>query len=115
MDRSSLSELPSSFGGLSGLNFGGSSGLSSNPFLQVDPSLVSGAQPPLLSSGEFIYPEGAAKPSRGRFELAFGQIGCSVGVGAGIGGAVGTFKGTNQNLKNTLNPDHFLTIFLPTF
>lgn len=93
MDRSSLSELPSSFGGLGGLNLG-ASGLSSNPFLQVDPSLVQGqGQPPLLSNGEFIYPEGATKPSRGRFELAFGQIGCSVGLGAGIGGAFGTVKG----------------------
>lgn len=41
---------------------------------------------------EFIYPEGAEK-QRGRFELAFGQIGASCMVGATIGGLGGFYNG----------------------
>lgn len=41
---------------------------------------------------EFIFPEGASK-QRGRFELAFSQIGSSVMVGAAIGGTVGLYNG----------------------
>lgn len=90
MDRRSSNEMPSTLG-LSGLNLSGAGASSpfQSPFLQVDPSML---QPPLISN-EFIFPEGATKSSRGRFELAFGQIGFSVGMGAGIGGAMGTFKG----------------------
>lgn len=43
-------------------------------------------------SSDFILPEGS-RPHRGRFELAFSQIGASVMTGAGIGGAIGTVKG----------------------
>lgn len=43
-------------------------------------------------SSEFIVPEGFSK-NRGRFELAFSQIGTSIMVGSGLGGAVGTYKG----------------------
>lgn len=42
-------------------------------------------------SSEFIIPEGASH--RGRFELAFSQIGASVMIGSGLGGALGTYKG----------------------
>ena len=41
---------------------------------------------------EFIFPEGASK-QRGRFELAFSQIGSSVMIGAGIGGVAGFYNG----------------------
>lgn len=92
MDRRSSNEMASPLG-LSGLNLSGAGGGGhspfQSPFLQVDPSVL---QPPLISN-EFIFPEGATKSSRGRFELAFGQIGFSVGMGAGIGGAMGTLKG----------------------
>ena len=104
MDRRSSNEsFPggSPLGGLGGLSFSGAGGVGGgpsspfqSPFLQVDPSVM---QPPLISN-EFIFPEGATKSSRGRFELAFGQIGFSVGMGAGIGGAMGTFKGRRELL-----------------
>lgn len=41
---------------------------------------------------EFIFPEGASK-QRGRFELAFSQIGSSVMIGASIGGVAGLYNG----------------------
>lgn len=44
-----------------------------SPYLNYDPRLLQRAQP------EFIFPEGASK-QRGRFELAFSQIGSSVMV-----------------------------------
>lgn len=50
----------------------------SSPYLNYDPRYMQKAQP------EFIFPEGASK-QRGRFELAFSQIGSSVMIGAGIG------------------------------
>lgn len=46
----------------------------------------------LQSQPEFIFPEGASK-QRGRFELAFSQIGSSAMIGAGIGGAAGLYNG----------------------
>lgn len=42
-----------------------------SPYLNYDPRLLQKAQP------EFIFPEGASK-QRGRFELAFSQIGSAV-------------------------------------
>jgi mitochondrial import inner membrane translocase subunit TIM23 len=48
-----------------------------SPYLNYDPRY-------LQSQPEFIFPEGASK-QRGRFELAFSQIGSSVMVGAAIG------------------------------
>lgn len=53
-----------------------------SPYLNYDPRYLQAAQP------EFIFPEGAAK-QRGRFELAFSQIGSSVMIGAAIGGTAG--------------------------
>ena len=47
---------------------------------------------PQTISSNFIIPEGASI-NRGRFELAFSQIGASIMVGSGLGGAVGTYKG----------------------
>ena len=52
-----------------------------SPYLQFDPTLVS----PQQSQSEFIFPDGASRHSRGRFELAFSQIGSSVMSGAAIG------------------------------
>lgn len=57
-----------------------------SPYLNYDPRYLQQAQP------EFIFPEGAAK-QRGRFELAFSQIGSSVMIGAGIGGLAGFYNG----------------------
>jgi len=57
-----------------------------SPYLNYDPRYLQAAQP------EFIFPEGAAK-QRGRFELAFSQIGSSVMIGAAIGGTAGFYNG----------------------
>lgn len=57
-----------------------------SPYLNYDPRYFQKAQP------EFIFPEGASK-QRGRFELAFSQIGSSVMIGAGIGGVAGFYNG----------------------
>lgn len=57
-----------------------------SPYLNYDPRYFQQAQP------EFIFPEGASK-QRGRFELAFSQIGSSVMIGAGIGGIAGFYNG----------------------
>lgn len=56
------------------------------PYLNYDPRYLNISQP------EFIFPEGAAK-QRGRFELAFAQIGASAMAGASIGGAAGLYNG----------------------
>uniref|UniRef100_A0A069DPX9 Putative mitochondrial import inner membrane translocase subunit tim23 n=1 Tax=Panstrongylus megistus TaxID=65343 RepID=A0A069DPX9_9HEMI len=58
-----------------------------SPYLNFDPDYV--AKP------EFIFPEGASK-QRGRFELAFGQIGASCLIGGAVGGSSGFFKGLKQ-------------------
>lgn len=58
----------------------------SSPYLNYDPRFLQSVQP------EFIFPEGAAK-QRGRFELAFSQIGSSVMLGAAIGGSAGLYNG----------------------
>ncbi|XP_024938435.1 mitochondrial import inner membrane translocase subunit Tim23 isoform X2 [Cephus cinctus] len=57
-----------------------------SPYLNFDPSYLPATQP------EFIFPEGAVK-QRGRFELAFSQIGAACIIGAGVGGANGFYKG----------------------
>lgn len=57
-----------------------------SPYLNYDPRYLQQAQP------EFIFPEGAAK-QRGRFELAFSQIGSSAMIGAAIGGTAGLYNG----------------------
>lgn len=67
-----------------------------SPYLNYDPRFLQQAQP------EFIFPEGATK-QRGRFELAFSQIGSSVMIGAGIGGVAGFYNGmrTTKALQQT--------------
>ncbi|KAK2713426.1 mitochondrial import inner membrane translocase subunit Tim23-like [Artemia franciscana] len=60
-----------------------------SPYLNFDPSYLDTQQP------EFIFPEGASR-QRGRFELAFSQIGASVMGGATIGGATGLYNGIRQ-------------------
>ncbi|XP_064633120.1 mitochondrial import inner membrane translocase subunit Tim23-like [Lineus longissimus] len=58
-----------------------------SPYLNFDPAYISPSP-----GSEFIMPEGASA-HRGRFELAFSQIGGSVLVGAGIGGTNGVLSG----------------------
>lgn len=67
-----------------------------SPYLNYDTRFMQQSQP------EFIFPEGANK-QRGRFELAFSQIGSSVMVGAGIGGMAGFYNGmrTTAALQQT--------------
>ncbi|XP_076296224.1 translocase of inner mitochondrial membrane 23 isoform X1 [Lasioglossum baleicum] len=57
-----------------------------SPYLNFDPSYLTPSQP------EYIFPEGAGK-QRGRFELAFSQIGAACIIGAGIGGTTGFYRG----------------------
>ncbi|XP_017114053.1 mitochondrial import inner membrane translocase subunit Tim23 [Drosophila elegans] len=57
-----------------------------SPYLNYDSRFLQQSQP------EFIFPEGANK-QRGRFELAFSQIGTSVMIGGGIGGLAGVYNG----------------------
>lgn len=76
----------------------GSLGLSPqlSPYLNYDARLLQQAQP------EFIFPVGATK-QRGRFELAFSQIGTSVMLGAGVGGMAGFYNGLiiSRSLNHT--------------
>lgn len=60
-----------------------------SPYLNFDPSY-------LPSQPEYIFPEGASK-QRGRFELAFSQIGAACILGASVGGSTGFYNG----LKST--------------
>jgi len=61
-----------------------------SPYLNFDPSYLAGSQQP-----EFIFPEGASR-QRGRFELAFSQIGGSVIGGAGVGSVIGLYTGLKE-------------------
>ncbi|KAL1502047.1 hypothetical protein ABEB36_007250 [Hypothenemus hampei] len=58
----------------------------SSPYLNFDPGYIPQTQP------EFIFLDGGSK-QRGRFELAFGQIGGSCMIGATLGGATGFYNG----------------------
>lgn len=58
----------------------------SSPYLNYDPVYIPATQP------EYIFLDGNSK-QRGRFELAFGQIGASCMIGAAIGGANGFYSG----------------------
>ncbi|XP_008550541.1 mitochondrial import inner membrane translocase subunit Tim23 isoform X2 [Microplitis demolitor] len=63
-----------------------------SPYLNFDPSYLPTSQP------EFITPTGLTTSDgpgvrRGRFELAFGQIGSACIIGAGIGGTRGLIRG----------------------
>ncbi|KAF2360930.1 Mitochondrial inner membrane translocase subunit Tim17/Tim22/Tim23/peroxisomal protein PMP24 [Trinorchestia longiramus] len=59
-----------------------------SPYLSVDPSY-------LQNQPEFIPLEGA-QPRRGRFELAFSQIGSLVMLGGAMGGVQGLYKGLQE-------------------
>jgi len=74
------------YGNTSSPNLPGSYKSFSSPYLNFDPGYIPTSQP------EFIFLDGSNK-QRGRFELAFGQIGGSCMVGATIGGAVGFYNG----------------------
>lgn len=71
---------------VNGHNLVGNYKMFSSPYLNYDPGYIPQAQP------EFIFLEGASK-QRGRFELAFGQIGGSCMVGGTLGGASGFYNG----------------------
>lgn len=58
----------------------------SSPYLNYDSSFLTQSQP------EFIFLDGGGK-QRGRFELAFGQIGGSCMMGATVGGTTGLLNG----------------------
>lgn len=60
-----------------------------SPYLNFDPAYLQTTQP------EFIALEGASQ-KRGRFELAFSQIGGSCLIGAGLGGAQGLYRGLQE-------------------
>lgn len=57
-----------------------------SPYLNFDPAYFPISQP------EFVFPEGFAN-QRGRFELAFTQIGGACTIGAAVGGASGFYRG----------------------
>lgn len=61
-----------------------------SPYLNFDPALIN-----VDPESQFIMPEGASQ-RRGRFELAFSQIGGSVCMGAGIGGMNGLYNGVKE-------------------
>uniref|UniRef100_A0A1B6E9L1 Mitochondrial import inner membrane translocase subunit TIM23 n=1 Tax=Clastoptera arizonana TaxID=38151 RepID=A0A1B6E9L1_9HEMI len=60
-----------------------------SPYLNFNPAYLPSTQP------EYILPEGANK-QRGRFELAFSQIGASCMIGAMIGGTGGFYNGLKK-------------------
>ncbi|CAN7994190.1 unnamed protein product [Ixodes hexagonus] len=60
-----------------------------SPYLNFDPAYINAGGP------EWIFPEGASR-QRGRFELAFSQIGGSVMVGAAFGGISGFYRGLKE-------------------
>ncbi|XP_023227351.1 mitochondrial import inner membrane translocase subunit Tim23 [Centruroides vittatus] len=61
-----------------------------SPYLNVDPTYITQGGGP-----EWIFPEGASR-QRGRFELAFSQIGGAVATGATIGGIHGFYTGWKE-------------------
>lgn len=65
-----------------------------SPYLNFDPSLINPA-----NQDSFIFPEGIGSRQRGRFELAFSQIGGSVLAGGAVGGTVGLFKGVTETKR----------------
>jgi import inner membrane translocase subunit TIM23 len=67
-----------------------------SPYMNFDPSYLNIGNEP-----QFIMPEGASQ-HRGRFELAFSQIGGSVCTGAGIGGAAGLYNGLRDTRQAQL-------------
>lgn len=96
MDNNRSSILSSMYGGSSG-NIGGSPSNSAlSPYLNFDPALLN-----LDPESQFIPLEGASH-RRGRFEMAFSQIGGSVCIGAGIGGLNGIYSGLKETKEAQL-------------
>ncbi|XP_054724449.1 mitochondrial import inner membrane translocase subunit Tim23-like [Uloborus diversus] len=98
MDRQSgyLNVFPSVDPGM--MQYGSNSGVQSiSPYLNVDPAFLN-------QSPEWIFPEGASR-LRGRFELAFSQIGGAIMTGAVIGGVQGFHSGWKQmaSMEQTLS------------
>ncbi|KAK9744974.1 hypothetical protein QE152_g7274 [Popillia japonica] len=81
----------------------------SSPYLNYDPVYMPPSQP------EYIFLDGSNK-QRGRFELAFGQIGASCMIGASIGGGMGfvnglkatTLEGQTGKLRRTQMLNHIM-------
>lgn len=66
-----------------------------SPYLNIDPAYISPSP-----ESQFIFPEGASH-RRGRFELAFSQIGGSVFAGATFGGVNGVVTGIKETAGQT--------------
>jgi len=67
-----------------------------SPYLNFDPAYIGPSQ-----ESQFIFPEGANQ-RRGRFELAFSQIGGSVFAGGLFGGVNGLYQGYRETATNAL-------------
>lgn len=64
-----------------------------SPYLDFDPRVIN----PATNESQWIFPDGAInRSSRGRFELAFSQIGGSVMTGGALGGLVGINSGLKE-------------------
>lgn len=72
-----------------------------SPFFDFDPAIIN----PGANEAQWIFPDGAInRPSRGRFELAFGQIGTSVMTGGAIGGVIGGVNGFKSTKGSASGP-----------
>jgi len=65
-----------------------------SPYLNFDPALINPT-----NQDSFIFPDGMGSRQRGRFELAFSQIGGSVLAGGAVGGTVGLVKGIGETKR----------------
>lgn len=75
-----------------------------SPFFDFDPAVIN----PGANEAQWIFPDGAInRPSRGRFELAFGQIGTSVMTGGAIGGVIGGVTGFRTTKAASAGPVPF--------
>ncbi|XP_014662995.1 PREDICTED: mitochondrial import inner membrane translocase subunit Tim23-like [Priapulus caudatus] len=92
MDRYGTGGYSSPYGaGNVPLNLPGTGSMTQlSPYLNIDPGYLYQSEGP-----EFIFPEGASH-KRGRFELAFSQIGGSVMTGAVLGGVNGLYIGARE-------------------
>ena len=72
-----------------------------SPYLDFDPAVIN----PGANEAQWIFPDGAInRPSRGRFEMAFSQIGSSVMAGAAIGGTIGGVNGFKSTKASITGP-----------
>lgn len=72
-------------------NFLGVSSVGS-PYMNIDPSYLINVD----TEPQYLSIQPLSGPKRGRFELAFNQIGGSMCVGAGVGGMTGFFQGLRE-------------------